>query len=87
MSSTIHIANVMDSSIANTHRDCTVGRIFKQVCNFRRRPHYLIEMLDGNRIICSDRVAACAEARNLSCTYFIEPLSTKKATCPPGQAT
>lgn len=48
--------------------------IFKQVCNFRRRPHYLIEMFDGNRIICSDRVSACAQARNLSCTYFIEPI-------------
>lgn len=74
MSSTIHIANVMDSSIANAHRESTVGRIFKQVCNFRRRPHYLIEMLDGNRIICSDRVTACAQARNLSYTYFIEPI-------------
>nr|DAR99464.1 MAG TPA: hypothetical protein [Caudoviricetes sp.] len=31
-------------------------------------------MLDGNRIICSDRVTACANARNLSCTYFIEPI-------------
>nr|DAP54605.1 MAG TPA: hypothetical protein [Caudoviricetes sp.] len=74
MSSTIHIANVMDSSIANAHRECTVGRIFKQFCNFRRQARYLVKMLDGRIIICFDRVAACAEARNLSCTYFIEPI-------------
>ncbi len=74
MSSTIHIANVMDFSIANTHCESTVGRIFKQFCNYRRQARYLVEMLDGRIIICSDRVAACAEARNLSCTYFIEPI-------------
>ena len=68
MSSTIHIANVMDSSIANAHRACTVGRIFKQVCN------YLVEMLDGRFLLCPDQLSACAEARNLCDTYFIEPI-------------
>ena len=74
MSATIHIANVMDFSLGNAHCECTVGRIFKQFCNYRRQARYLVEMLDGRIIICGDHVAACAEARNLSCTYFIEPI-------------
>ena len=68
-----HIANVMDFNIGEPSQEWVVGRIFKQNCNYRRRPRYLVEMLDGSILICSDRVAACAAAHNLSSTYFIAP--------------